>query len=114
MQPKRIALLAREAADEKKAEEPVILDVAKLTSVARFFVIAHGNSDRHVRAIARHIADTLKKRKITVWHQEGMESGQWVLLDCGAVIVHILYREIRGFYGLERLWGEAPRIKGTG
>ena len=110
MQPKRIALLAREAANDKKAEDPVILDIAKFTSLAHYFIVTHGNSDRHVRAIAQHIMDTLENQKLKVWHKEGMESGQWVLLDYGSVIIHIFYREIRSFYNLERLWGEAPQL----
>ncbi len=70
----------------------------------------HGNSDRHVRALAHHLIDTLDEKKVTIWHKEGMEAGQWVLLDFGSVIVHIFYREIREFYNLERLWGEAERL----
>ena len=110
MQAKKIVLLAREAALDKKAEEPVVMDVAKLTSLSHYFMITHGNSDRHVRAIAQNIVDTLKANKIRVWHAEGMEPAQWVLLDFGPVIVHVFYRETREFYNLERLWGEAPRL----
>lgn len=110
MQPRKIALLAREAADAKQAEEPVVLDLAKLTNVAHYFVIAHGNSDRHVRAIADHIQEVLDKKKVPVWHLEGLENGNWVLLDYGSVIIHVFHRDIREFYGLERLWGDAPRL----
>lgn len=92
MQPKRIAILAQTAADDKQAEEPVILDIAKLTSIAHYFVIAHGNSDRHVKAIANHIMEVMKEKKVPLWHVEGMEHGSWVLLDFGSVIVHIFYR----------------------
>lgn len=110
MHSKKIALLAKEAAEDKKAEDAVVLDLAKLSTIAHYFVITHGNSDRHVRAIARNIADTLEKKGIRLLHREGMEAGLWILLDYGSVIVHIFYRDIRGFYGLERLWGEAPRL----
>lgn len=110
MQPKSLALLIREAALDKKAEDPVILDLGKLTSVARYFAVMHGNSDRHVRAIAQNIMDVLETKKVKVWHREGMDHGHWVLLDYGAVIVHIFYKDVREFYGLERLWGEAPRL----
>lgn len=110
MHAKRIALLAREAALDKKAEEPIILDIGRLTSVASYFLVTHGNSDRQVRAIAQHIAATLKDRKIPLWHSEGLEDGRWALLDYGSVIVHIFYRETRSFYGLERLWGEAEKL----
>ena len=110
MQAKRIAFLAREAALDKKAEDPVILDVAKLTSVANYFFVTHGNSARQVRAIAQHIMDTFRSLKVPVWHVEGMEEGRWVLLDYGGVLAHIFYRETRAFYGLERLWGEAKKL----
>ena len=111
MQPKRIALLARDAADDKKGEEIVILDLTKLSSIAHYFVITHGNSDRHVKAIGNHIIDTMDQEKIHLWHKEGIQDGKWVLLDYGSVIIHIFYHETRDFYGLERLWGEAPQLK---
>ena len=107
---KKIALLAREAAEEKQAENVVGLDVGKLTSLTHYFLIMHGNSDRHVRAIAQNIVDVMAKNKNKILHSEGMDSGQWVLLDYGAVIVHIFYKEIREFYNLERLWGDAPLL----
>ena len=109
LQPKKIALLAREAADAKKAEDLVLLDVAKLTSLSHYFLITHGNSERHVKAIANGIIDTLHK-KSPLSHIEGMESGQWILLDYGSVIAHIFYHELRPFYNLERLWGDAHRL----
>lgn len=110
MQPKKIALLAREAADDKKAENPVVIDVAKLTSLSHYFVITHGNSDRHVRAIAQGIMEAMDMKKVRLLHAEGMDAGHWVLLDYGAVIIHIFYKEVRDFYGLERLWGDAPQL----
>ena len=110
MQAKKIALLIRELALDKKAESPVILDLSKLTSVAHYFVVMHGNSDRHVRALANHIVDSLKDKKIKTWHLEGMDTGQWVLLDFGDVIAHIFYAPVREFYNLERLWGDAGRV----
>ncbi len=110
MQPKKIAIIARDLAADKKAEDPLVLDVGDLTSFSRYFVLTHGNSDRHVKAIAWHIIDSLKDKKEKPLHIEGMETGQWVLIDYGAVIVHIFHRDIREFYNLERLWGEAPRL----
>lgn len=110
LQAKKIALLAREAAEDKKAEEPVVLDVSKLTSLAHYFLVMHGNSDRHVRAIAQNIMEVMDQKEVKCWHREGMESGQWVLLDYGPVIIHIFYKEIREFYNLERLWGDAPKL----
>jgi ribosome-associated protein len=111
LQPKRLALLAKSAAEDKKAEDLVILDISKLSSFAHYFVITHGNSDRQVQAIAHHVEDTLRGKKVKAIHREGVTQGKWALLDYGAVIVHIFYRETREFYGLERLWGDAPRIQ---
>lgn len=111
MQPKRIAQLAREAADAKQAVDPVILDISRQASFAHYFVIAHGNSDRHVRAIAQHIQEELEKDKVPAWHVEGLREGRWVLLDYGSTIVHVFYRDLRDFYGLERLWGNALQVK---
>lgn len=111
MQPKRIALLAWSAADAKQAVDPLLLDISRLTTVAHYFLIAHGNSDRHVRAIAENIEEELEKNKLRLWHLEGMREGRWVLLDYGSLIVHLFHRDLREFYGLERLWGDAPRVK---
>ncbi|MCM8776131.1 MAG: ribosome silencing factor [Candidatus Omnitrophica bacterium] len=86
------------------------MDIRKLTSIANYFVIVHGNSDRHVRAIALHVMDALKTKKVPLWHEEGLETPHWILLDYGSVIVHVFYRKTREFYGLERLWGDAPRL----
>lgn len=102
--------MIRKLADDKKAEDIVVLDISKLSSLCHYFLIAHGNSDRHVKTIAGHLADEMKKKKMPAWHVEGMEDGKWVLLDFGPVIAHVFYRETREFYGLERLWGEAKRI----
>lgn len=112
MQPKRIALLVREAAEAKQAVDPVVLDISRLTTFAHYFVVTHGNSDRHVRAIAQSVQDELEKKKISLWHCEGMSEGKWVLLDFGSTIVHVFYRDLREFYGLERLWGSAPHLEG--
>ena len=112
MQPKRIAQLVREAAEAKQAVDPVILDISRLAAFAHYFVVTHGNSDRHVRAIAQNVQDELEKKKIPLWHSEGMSEGRWVLLDFGSAIVHVFYRDLREFYGLERLWGNAPHIDG--
>lgn len=110
MQPKTIVEQAKAAADDKKAYDPVILDIAKLTSIAHYFLIVHGNSNRQVVAIAEHIVDTLKKKKVRAFHVEGVSEGKWVLIDFGTVIVHVFHKDTRDFYALERLWGEARQV----
>ena len=102
--------MAREAAEAKQAVDPVVLDISRFTSFTHHFLVAHGNSDRHVRAIAQNIQEELEKNKVKLWHLEGMTEGRWVLLDFGSLIAHIFYRDLREFYGLERLWGSAPKI----
>ena len=111
MQPKRIAQLAWQAADAKQAVDPVVLDISRLTTLTHYFLVAHGNSDRHVRAIAQNIQEELDRAKVKLWHTEGISEGRWVLQDFGSLIVHVFYRELREFYGLERLWGSARRLK---
>jgi len=110
LQPKKIAELIRTFAEDKKAEEILVLDISKLSSFSHYFIIAHGNSDRHVKALASHIMDEMKKLKMAALHVEGLQEGKWVLLDFGPVVAHIFYKETREFYGLERLWGEAKKI----
>ena len=103
---KKIALLSL----SKKAENIVILDVRKLTTVTDFFVICSGNSDKQVKAITDVIIDELKKLDIKPWHKEGYQYLQWVLLDYVDVVTHVFQKETREFYGLERLWGDAKIV----
>ena len=111
MQPKRIAELAWKAAEEKQAVDPVVLDISRLTTIAHYFIVTHGNSDRHVRAIAQNIQEVLEKEGLRLWHLEGVSEGRWVLLDYGSLIIHVFLRDLREFYGLERLWGNAHLVK---
>jgi ribosome-associated protein len=103
--------LLRELLENKKAEEVSILDVSKLTNIADFFVIATANSPTHARALANYIVDELEKRGYEVDHVEGMEYGNWILIDLLDVIVHILTGEWRERYGLEWIWAEAERVE---
>jgi len=104
------ALLCIRAALDKKALDLVVLGVAKLTSIADYLVICTGRSDRQVQGIAQAIEDALVAEGARPISIEGMQRGQWVLLDCVDVIVHVFYQPIREFYDLERLWQHAPRV----
>lgn len=95
---------------EKKALEPVILDVRTLSSFADYFIICSGRSRRQVLALAQHLEEALGKQGVKPLGIEGREEGQWVLLDCNDVIVHIFYQPVREFYDLEGLWAEAPQL----
>ncbi len=102
--------LCIKAAIEKKALDPVLLELKGLSSVTDYFLLFTGKSDRQVQAIAQAIEEELKKRGITPLGQEGTEQGRWILMDYEDVVVHIFLEPVRKFYDLEGLWIEAPRI----
>ncbi len=97
-------------ASDHQALDIVVLDLRKLTSFTDFFVICSGGSDRQVGAIAMAIHDELKKHRHLPLGEEGISSGRWALLDYGDVVTHVFYPEEREYYGLEKLWFDAPRI----
>ena len=90
--------------DDDKAEDVVTIDLAGRSSLADFVVIANGRSQRHVSAIAEHLARRLKEAGYGTRPVDGMESGDWVLVDAGDVIVHIFRPEVRAYYDLEGMW----------
>ena len=110
MNAKRLALFAKAASEDKKGIDPLILDLRGLTDVADYFVLVHGNSDRHVRTIADAVLDSLAVKKIKPLHVEGKNEASWILLDYGVVMIHVFHYAIRQFYSLERLWGDAKVI----
>lgn len=95
---------------ERKAAEVVVLDLRGISSATDFFVVASGNSDIHVRAIADYVIDELKKEGVRPGHVEGKESGRWVLIDYIDFVVHVFHPTARSFYQLETLWGDAETI----
>lgn len=107
---KQKALIISNSALEKKAENVVILDMQKVSTFCDYFVITSASSFKKTRAIADHIEESLSKKRLRPHHIEGREDGRWILLDYGSVVVHIFYDETRGFYDLERLWGDAQRM----
>lgn len=111
MTSKEKALLLAEAIRDKKGLDVHILDVRGIASFSDFFVIASGTSDRHTRALASAVlerAHALGLRPIGV---EGKDLGRWILADLGDVILHVFLEEVRAFYDLERLWGEAETVE---
>jgi len=95
-------------ASDKKAADIVLLEIGALTSVADYFVICSGSSERQLGAIAAGIAEGLRDEGVKPIGREGSSNAHWMLLDFGAVIVHIMAPPERDFYQLERLWAEAP------
>jgi len=104
------SLLCLEAALEKKALDPVLLELKGRTSFTDYFLLCTGKSDRQVQAIAQGIDAALKKKGIRPLGQEGMTEGKWVLMDYEDVVVHIFLEPVRKFYDLEGLWIDAPRM----
>ena len=106
-----IAEIGVEAALDTRANNVVVLDLRGLSSVTDFFVICSGNSDTHVEGIANNIEEKLEEHNANLWHREGGRKATWILLDYIDVIIHIFTEEARNFYGLERLWVDAPRTE---
>jgi len=104
------SLLCLNAALEKKAQDPVLLELKGTTSFTDYFLLCSGKSDRQVQAIAQGIEEALKKKGIRPLGQEGMTGGRWILMDYEDVVVHIFLEPMRKFYDLEGLWIDAPRI----
>jgi len=100
-----------EAALERNARSPIVMDLRGLSDVTDFFVIASGDSDTHTRAISENIVDRAREAGFRPVGIEGINQGQWVLLDFVGLIVHVFLGPVRDFYQLERLWGDAPRFE---
>lgn len=112
MDSKKLALLCRKLAENKKAEDILVLDVRKISSVTDYFVLASGTSEPHLRAILDEISDTLREgHDVTPSGKEGTISTAWVVLDYFDVMVHIMRADVRQRYDLEGLWNDAPRVK---
>src|SRR5204862_7728150 len=103
---RRIAALAA----ERRASDVVLLDVRTLVDYTDFFLLVSGQSSRQNLAIAEHIVKTLKGEKRYALSKSGLDSGSWVCLDLGSVVVHVFDPETRARYDLELLWADAPRV----
>ena len=92
------------ALEDIKAREITVLDVRKLTSLYDTMIIASAESNRQVKALANHVRDRLKEAGATIVGVEGEETGEWVLVDAGDIVVHIMQPAVRAYYNLEELW----------
>ncbi len=104
------ALLCLKIIKERKASNPIMFEVGKLTSLSDYFLVASGNSSRQVQAICRHLSRRMREEGFRAYGVEGEQEGHWVLMDYGDLVVHIFYEPVREFYDLEGLWVEAPRV----
>lgn len=94
-----------------KGLDPVLLKVAESCSFADYFLICSGGSHRHVLALAQHVEEALSRAGLKPLGVEGLEEGQWVLMDYNIMVIHIFLQPLREFYNLEDLWADAPKIQ---
>jgi ribosome-associated protein len=112
MESRKLAVLCRELADNKKAENIVVLDLRKLSTITDYFVIASATSEPHLRAVSDEIADTLREDyHLRPRAIDGTLQAHWLVLDYFDVIVHVMRADVREHYDLESLWGDAPQVK---
>jgi ribosome-associated protein len=112
MDSKKLAMLCRELADNRKAEDILILDVHEISSITDYFVIASGTSEPHLRAISDELHDKLRdEHQVRPRAVDGTLQAGWLVLDFFDVIVHLMRVDVRKHYNLEGLWGDAPRLR---
>ena len=104
-------VIALQAAGDKKAHDPVVLDLREIASFTDFFLITSGSNERQVQAIADEVLERLKKTGNPAARVEGRKTAEWILLDYGDFIVHVFADKARKFYDLERLWRESKRVE---
>lgn len=94
---------------EKKGDDILVMDLKKRSPITDYFIICTAQSPMHAQAICRELEQKLKQDAIRPHHIEGYNNGQWVILDYWDFVIHIFLSEVRAYYGLERLWGDAPQ-----
>ena len=113
--PKEVALLAAKALSDKKGKEIRVLEIAELTTLADYFVLATGSSNTQINALVDNVEKVLTEEAgEEPLHREGYRGGTWVLLDYGCIAIHVFNQEAREFYGLERLWQDGKPVDLTG
>ena len=107
---KKMALLAVEALEDKKAEDITIIDISEVSVLADYFIIADGNNKNQVQAMVDNVQEELFKAGYEMKQMEGYREGNWILLDFGDIIIHIFDKENRLFYDLERIWKDVKEV----
>ena len=105
METRQIEQLVIAALEDIKAKDIEVIDTSKLTPLFESIIIACGDSNWQVRSLARHVGDKVREAGVEILSTEGEDSGEWILVDLGAVVVHIMQPTIRSYYNLEELWG---------
>ena len=107
------ATIAREVVDvaaDKKASDVTLIDIREVTTLADFFVLATGTSERQLKAISSAVQERMDELRVELFRVEGVPADGWILLDYGQIIVHIFAPEQRAYYDLERRWQDAPTV----
>lgn len=107
---KKLIKIIAELAEDKKAEDIVVLDMRKIVNFCDYFIICTGNNDRHVQAIALAIEEGLGEKGLNSGSRQGKGSSAWLVIDIGHIVTHVFRKDLREFYGLEYLWKEAKRL----
>ena len=107
---KEAAVIAAKALDDKKAVNLMMLETRSVTTLCEYMVICTGTSDTHLRALCDEVEKKMEEAGERVWHREGYRGDTWIVMDFCGVIVHVFTEEMRKFYDLERLWGDAPAV----
>ena len=111
MQNEQLVKVAVAALEDMKGQDITIIDVRGKTSVTDFMVIASGTSSRHVKSMANEVLEKVKEQGVRPIGNEGLDGGEWALLDLGDVVVHVMQVATRQFYDLERLWQGAEQTR---
>jgi ribosome-associated protein len=114
LQNEELVQLAVDALEDMKAKDITVIDVRGKTSVTDYMVIASGTSSRHVKSLADNVLEKMKEKGVRPLGSEGLEGGEWALLDLGDVVVHAMQVATRQFYDLERLWQGAEQSRAQG
>ena len=109
-QSKKMARIAYDALNEKKGEDIKIIDIAEVSTLGDYFVIANGNSSSQVTALVDNVEEEMHKAGFSLRQREGRASGSWILPDFGDVIIHVFDKESRDFYNIERAWKDGKEI----
>lgn len=114
MDAKKLSKIAIKALEDVKGKNITTLNVTHLTSLCEMMIIASGDSNRQVRALADHVRDKIKEAGGEIIGTEGEEGAEWVLVDAGDIVVHVMHPVTRELYNLEELWGVATRLRSLG
>lgn len=109
MKPEQVKDQVVDALENIKGHDIKVIDIADISDFADYMVVASGTSDTHVKALAREASDTLRKQGVKPLNEDGADVGEWVLVDFGDVVLHVMRPEVREYYDLEKLWDEDVR-----